>query len=224
MKPEAFRIDVSQTVLVDLQERLRETRWPARSHDRDEWKFGTSGAFLKELATYWMSDFDWRKQEESLNEFAQFKARIGDAQIHFVHEKSQNRLRRQLPLLLLHGWPDSFHRYYKVIRPLAAGRDGKAFDVVVPSLPGFGFTGCVRFLSNEQPTRQSATLLWRLMTEVLGYEKFAVAGGDGGGAIAQILAIDHPDSVIGIHLTDLGWHVGNVDPSRVSKVEQKYPS
>src|SRR5205814_5241995 len=74
----------------------------------------------------------------------------------------------------------------------------------------------------EQPTRQSASLLWRLMTDVLGYERFAVAGGDGGGAMAQIMAIDHPDSVVGVHLTDLGWHVGNVDPSTLSRGEHKY--
>jgi len=88
-------------------------------------------------------------------------------------------------------------------------------------LPGFAFTGAVP-LGPHQPTRQSATLIWRLMTEVLGYQRFAVAGGDGGSALAQILAIDHPDAIIGIHLTDLGWHASNVDPSSLSKPEKKY--
>jgi microsomal epoxide hydrolase len=93
--------------------------------------------------------------------------------------------------------------------------------VVVPSLPGFAFTGPVQ-VPVTQPTRYSAQILWELMTQVLGYSRFAVAGEDGGSALAQILAIDHPESVIGIHLTDLGWHVGNVDPTKLSKEEQKY--
>ena len=226
MKPEPFRINVDQIVLDDLQRRLRRTRW-ARTlapHD-DAWDFGTSAAYLKELVQYWLTDFDWRAAETSLNQFAHFKADVGGDRIHFIHEQPQGPTR--CPLLLLHGWPDSFYRYYKAIPKLVApansgGNAADAFDVIVPSLPGFGFTGALQRTSQEQPNRQTARLLWRLMTEVLGYQRFAVAGGDGGSELAQILAIDHPESVIGIHLTDLGWHVANVDPSTVSKAEQKY--
>jgi pimeloyl-ACP methyl ester carboxylesterase len=224
MKPEPFRIDVSQAELEDLHRRLEKTRWSGGLRDGG-WELGTSPAYLKDLASYWLAGFDWRKQEASLNAFPHFKADVDGARVHFIHQKAQGRAR--YPLLLLHGWPDSFYRYYKVIAGLAAPGDhggdrADAFDVVVPSLPGFGFTGPVRFASPQQPTRQSAQLLWRLMTEVLGYRRFAVAGGDGGSVIAQILAIDHPDSVVGIHVTDLGWHAGNVDPAKMSKAEQKY--
>ena len=219
-----FVIDVDEAVLVDLERRLRRTRWTGGPRD-DGWDFGTSPAYLKEVLTYWQNHFDWRKAETSLNQASHFTAELNGARVHFVHEKAQGQAR--LPLLLLHGWPDSFYRYHKVVprftAPGTVGGDPRdAFDVVVPSLPGFGFTGPIRYRSPKQPNRQSAQLLWRLMTEVLGYRRFAVAGGDGGGALAQILAIDHPESVVGIHLTDLGWHVANVDPTTVSKAEQKY--
>jgi pimeloyl-ACP methyl ester carboxylesterase len=224
MKAEPFTIDVEQAVLDDLGRRLRRTRWTGGPRD-DGWDFGTSPAYLKELCAYWQNQFDWRSAEASLNRFSQFKAELAGARIHFLHEKAPGQAR--LPVLLLHGWPDSFFRYHKVIplltAPAAIGGDARdAFDVVVPSLPGFGFTGPVRYRSTRQPNRQSAQLLWQLMTEVLGYRQFAVAGGDGGGALAQLMAIDHPESVVGVHLTDLGWHVANVDPKTVSKAEQKY--
>jgi len=224
MKPEPFLINVEQAVLDDLQLRLSRTRWTGGRRDA-EWDFGTSPEYLKDLLTYWQNQFEWRKAEAFLNQFSQFKAEVAGSQIHFIHEKALGQAR--LPLLLLHGWPDSFYRYYKVVpRFTAPGNNGgdprDAFDVVVPSLPGFGFTGPVRHRSTKQPNRQSAQLLWQLMTEVLGYRKFAVAGGDGGGALAQILAIEHPESIVGIHLTDLGWHVGNVDRKTCSKAEQKY--
>jgi pimeloyl-ACP methyl ester carboxylesterase len=223
MKPEPFRIDVDQAVLDDLARRLGRTHW-ARGPRDDGWDFGTSPEYLRDFLSYWQNQFDWRKAEASLNQSSHFKAELDGSRIHFIHERAHGEAR--LPLLLLHGWPDSFYRYYKVIPRLTApsgfGGDPRgAFDVVVPSLPGFGFTGPVQHRSPERPNRQSAELLWQLMTE-LGYRKFAVAGGDGGGALAQILAIEHPESVVGIHLTDLGWHVANVDPKTVSKSEQKY--
>jgi len=219
-----FHIDVEQSVLDDLQLRLRQTR-RARVAGDDGWDFGTSPEFTKALVDYWQTEFDWRKQELRLNELPHYKARIHGNDVHFVHARGTGD--DPLPLLLLHGWPDSFYRYHKIIPPLsdpvASGQDElNSFHVVVPSLPGFGFTGRVKFPEEGRPTRQAAHLLWQLMTETLGYERFAVAGGDGGSVIAQILAIDHPESVIGVHLTDLGWHVTNVDASALTKPEQKY--
>jgi len=213
MQPEPFDIRVDADVLDDLQLRIGETRWAGVADDAG-WKLGTSPRFMRDLLAYWAHEYDWRAQEAALNRLPQFKAAIGGARLHFVRQKIGTP---RLPLLLLHGWPDSFYRFHKVIPRLT-----ETFEVVVPSLPGFGFTGPVRHPSPKQPNRQSAQLLWRLMTEVLGHRRFAVAGGDGGGALAQLLAIDHPESVVGIHLTDLGWHVANVERSKISKTERKY--
>jgi len=222
MKLEPFQIRVPTAVLDDLHHRLRHTRFTSGLRDNG-WDFGTSPLYLRELVTYWLESYDWRAREAALNRLPQFTADIG-GRIHFVHQHGEQSKGRAL--LLLHGWPDSFFRYHKVIPLLTApghhdADPGDAFDVVVPSLPGFGFTDQVP-PAPHQPTRQSAERLWRLMTEGLGYKRFAIAGGDGGSPLAQIMAIDHPESVVGIHLTDLGWHVGNVDPSTLSKEEQAY--
>jgi pimeloyl-ACP methyl ester carboxylesterase len=233
---ERFEIRVADAVLDDLRARLRRTRWAtgvaarrSRRHSRDAWKAGTDPAYLRDLAGYWMDGYDWRRHEAALNTLPQYIARVADAHLHFVHVKGSGA--RSTPLLLLHGWPDSFYRYHRVIPMFAnaagAGADREdgfdgGFDVVVPSLPGFPFTGPLA-LAPHQPTRRSAELIWRLMTEVLGYQRFAIAGGDGGSVMAQILAIDHPGSVIALHLTDLGWHVAaTTDPESVSRPERKY--
>jgi pimeloyl-ACP methyl ester carboxylesterase len=219
---ESFEIGVAAAVLDDLRARLLRTRWAtgvasprSRRSSKRAWSNGTDPAYLRELVAYWTDGYDWRRHEAALNTLPQFMARVGDAHLHFVHVKGRGP--RSAPLLLLHGWPDSFYRYHRVIPAFA--NDG--FDVVVPSLPGFPFTGPLA-MAPHQPTRQSAELIWRLMTEVLGYQRFAIAGGDGGSVIAQILAIDHPDSVIALHLTDLGWHVAATDAKSVPKPERKY--
>lgn len=222
MQPRPFQIHVEDQVLQDLRLRLERTRWPALAADPD-WELGTDETYLRQIAQYWHQGYDWRAQELMLNGLPQFKVKLSGADLHFVHRKSSDR--QATPLLLLHGWPDSFYRFHRVI-PLLAEPSGTheagGFSLVAPSLPGFAFTGRVERASQAQPLRQTAQLLWELMTQVLGYERFAIAGGDTGGAIAQIIAIDHPESVFGIHLTDLGWYATNVDPAGLSKPEQKY--
>jgi pimeloyl-ACP methyl ester carboxylesterase len=210
MAAEPFSIRVEQAVLDDLQARLRRARWTSFTGEGG-WEAGTSPAYLRALVDHWRTQYDWRRHEAELNTLPHFTAPVGRARLHFVHVRPG-----RVPLLLLHGWPDSFYRYHRVI-PLLSD----AFELVIPSLPGFAFTGPVP-LGEHQPTRQSAELLWHLMTDVLGHRRFAVAGGDGGSVLAQILAIDHPDSVIGVHLTDLGWHAVNVAPETLSKPERKY--
>jgi pimeloyl-ACP methyl ester carboxylesterase len=231
----SFQIHVEQPVLDDLRARLERTRW-TEVMSGSGWASGTSARYLRELVSYWRDGYDWRLQESKLNALPQFKAAVDvpgagphGVDLHFIHVKGRGP--RPTPLLLLHGWPDSFHRFHKVI-PIfsdpagggaeAGGEASDSFDVVVPSLPGFAFTGPVRWAGQAQVARRSAEALWRLMTGVLGYQRFAVAGGDGGSVIAQILAIDHPEAVLGIHLTDLGWHALKVEPSTASKAEQKY--
>jgi pimeloyl-ACP methyl ester carboxylesterase len=193
--------------------------------DDATWAAGTNRAYLRDLVTHWLVSYDWRAEEAKLNALPQFEAQIDGDRVHFVHVRSPGA--RPVPLLLLHGWPDSFLRFREALPifsdPAKHGGDASdTYDVVVPSLPGFAFTGSLRRARRDQPARASAHLIWRLMTEVLGYERFAVAGGDGGSVIAQCLAIDHPDAVVGIHLTDLGWHALDVDPKTLPKVEQRY--
>jgi pimeloyl-ACP methyl ester carboxylesterase len=224
MRAEPFQIRVEQHVLDDLQARLGRTRW-ATVAGADGWDFGTSPSYLRSLVERWRSGYDWRAQEARLNRLPQFQARVDGAPVHFVH--AAGRGPSPTPLLLLHGWPDSFYRYHKVIPALSdpagvGGDPGDSFHVVVPSLPGFPFTPPLPGAGGDQPTRRSAEAVFRLMTEVLGYRRFAVAGGDGGSVIAQILAIDHPEAVAGIHLTDLGWHAYGVDQSTLPKEEQKW--
>jgi pimeloyl-ACP methyl ester carboxylesterase len=229
---EPFQIDIARDVLDDLQLRLQNTRWMPPLRGAAGWDYGVSIEYLKELADYWQHDYNWRDQERKLNRFEHFKARIDEYNLHFIHEKGKGP--NPIPLLLLHGWPDSFYRFHKIIPmlthpapiPRASGSDepdpDRAFDVVVPSLPGFGFTDCPANRTQDQTIRHDAELLWRLMTEVLGYERFAIVGGDGGSPLAQLIAIDHPGSVMGIYLTDLGWQASSTDPSTLTKKEQHY--
>jgi pimeloyl-ACP methyl ester carboxylesterase len=204
---EPFRIDVPEAVLADLRDRLARTRWPAVVEGVG-WDRGTDPAYLRELVAYWADGFDWRKQEAALNELPQFRA---DG-LHFVHQAGSG-----LPVLLLHGWPDSFLRYVKVL-PLLAGH-----PAVVPSLPGFGFS--------DPPTRPGratwgpmAERMAALMTE-LGYERFVVSGGDIGAGVAQSLAALHPDRVVGVHLTDVPFgRLLALDPDELTPAERDYLS
>jgi len=201
-----FAIDVPQTTLDDLHERLVRTRW--RDAITDEWASGVSPSYLRQLGEYWTIRFDWRAQERALNCWPQFRTEVDGVGIHFMHVRSKGE--RALPLLLTHGYPDSFVRFQKVIPlltdPVAhGGNAGDAFDVVVPSIPGFGFS--------DKPPRPGFTFhvgrLWHsLMTGVLGYERYGAHGGDWGTTITEQLARDHSRAVVGIHLTDVPfWHV-----------------
>jgi pimeloyl-ACP methyl ester carboxylesterase len=217
-----FRIGVAEPILEDLRERLLRARRP-RFRKPSGWDAGTDPVYLDELLEYWRTDYDWRRHERELNHLSHYTARIDAASLHFIHETALGV--RSMPVLLLHGWPDSFLRYKDAISFLIGVRNDDesdpAFDVVVPSLPGFGFTGLIPPFEEIPTIQTSARLLHRLMTEVLGYERYIVSGGDGGSAIAQSLALQFPDAVIGIHLTDLGrWR--NDEAADLSDVERKY--
>ncbi|MEI3798821.1 MULTISPECIES: epoxide hydrolase family protein [unclassified Chitinophaga] len=204
-----FKIDVQQTVLDDLQNRLRQTRWPD-APENIGWQYGTDPEFLKSLVAYWQNGYDWRRQEATLNQFPQFTVEIDGLPIHFLHIKSKNPNAR--PLLLLHGWPDCFYRFYKVI-PLLTDD----YDLIVPSIPGFGFSGHVAMTDDG-----SAKIFATLMKEVLNYQTFLVAGGDVGSGIAKSIANLYPENVTAIHLTDVGYPNGSEDWSTMSKAEQEF--
>jgi len=220
----AFQILVSDEVLRDLTRRLTHTRW-LNPPNHSKWAYGTNLPYLMELVAYWRDGFNWREQERELNRFAHFQTAIDAYDLHFIHQRGKGP--GCIPLLLLHGWPDSFYRFHKILPmltdPDAADIDaGVAFDVVVPSLPGFGWTKSPAEIEADQPLRQYASLLRRLMKEVLGYDRFVVAGGDGGSVLAQIMAIDDPGSVAAIYLTDLGWNRMNIDPGPLPHAEKRY--
>lgn len=203
MAVDRFHIHVPDELLDDLQYRLQHIRWPKQLENRD-WERGTELSYLQSLVSYWRDHYDWRAQESKLNEFAQFICNIEDINIHFIHERGKGP--NPMPIILTHGWPDSYLRYEKIIPLLTdpasyGGNPEDSFDVIVPSLPGFGFS--------SQPASPGinnfrvAGMWTKLMTE-LGYQKFAAAGGDMGSGVTRYLAANYPERLDGIHLTDVG--------------------
>lgn len=205
MSIQSFTIGIPQATLDDLRERLANTRWPDEVEGAG-WDYGTDQHYLKSLVSYWQHEYDWRVQEAKLNQFAQFRTEIDGQGIHFIHERGKGP--NPTPILLIHGWPDSFYRFHKLIPlltdPASYGGDpANSFDVIVPSLPGFGFSD--RPGARSANSIRSAEVLARLMTDALGYKQFAAAGGDIGGRVTRLLALAHPELLVGIHLTDVGF-------------------
>lgn len=220
MKIESFKIEIPQPVLDDLRARLDATRLAAQD-DASDWEAGTSPAYLGELVEYWRTRFDWRAQEAGINRFAHFRASLGSTSLHFIHERGRGA--SPLPLVLLHGYPDSFLRFVKLIPlltdPAAHGGDPRdAFDVVVPSLPGFAFSEPL----DKAGTFHVGDLMHRLMTEALGYGKFGAHGGDWGSTFTEHLARSHASSVVGIHLTDIPFWHSFQKPGDLSAAEEKF--
>lgn len=213
-----FHIDVPQAVLDDLHERLARTRWTDEVEESG-WTYGVSLAYMQDVADYWLHNYDWRKHEAELNRFAHFQADVDGVSIHFIHERGKGP--DPTPLLLIHGFPDSFYRYHKVIERLTdpakfGGDPNTSFDVIVPSIPGTGFSDRV-----TKSDDTNADLFAKLMTEVLGYEHFVSAGGDHGAIITQALARKHPELLIGIHLTDVGYPDQNTDFTTLTPAEME---
>ncbi|MBE7556126.1 MAG: epoxide hydrolase [Anaerolineales bacterium] len=209
-------------MLNDLKSRLRSTRWPDQVEGAG-WDYGTELSYLQELVHYWLTQFDWRKQERLINELPQFQARVNGLNLHFVYVRGQGP--QPLPLVVTHGWPSTFFEMYKIIGPLAdpaayGGDPADAFDVVVPSLPGFGFS--------ERPAQRGSLrvdILWRtLMTEVLDYRRFGAHGSDIGARVTSALGRFHPDVVIGIHIgsVDLDWPEPLPPDAELSAAERDY--
>ncbi|WP_378733604.1 epoxide hydrolase family protein [Nocardia brasiliensis] len=194
-----FRIDIAQADLDDLHDRLSRTRWspqlPGSGRER-----GVPVAYLKELAEYWRTEFDWRAQEAALNEFPQFITEIDGLDVHFVHVRSPEP--DAVPLILTHGWPNTFVEFSKTIDLLADPRKhgldpAQAFHVVVPSVPGFGFSAAPREVGM---TPRRVAEMWLVLMDRLGYQRFGAQGGDLGAYVTPELAIAAPDRVIGVHL------------------------
>lgn len=198
-----FRIQVPQEGLDDLQRRLAPTRWPDPAPG-NRWEQGTDFDYLRELVRYWQSDFDWRAQERRLNELPQFTATVEDLKIHFLHVRGKGP--NPLPLLMTHGWPSSFLEFEKVIPLLTdptnhGGTATDAFDVVVPSLPGYGFSQ--RAVEHGVTKARIAELWAALMTDHLGYARFAAHGGDIGAGVTSQLGLNHSSVLHGIHVSSI---------------------
>jgi pimeloyl-ACP methyl ester carboxylesterase len=191
---EPFTIDVPEGVLVDLRERLARTRWPD-DPTGDPWAQGTDPAYLRRLVERWAA-YDWRAAERALNAFPHYRADLDGATVHFVHVRTGG-----VPLLLTHGWPSTFAEYLPLVPlltdPAAHGLDGPAFDVVIPSLPGYGF-------SPRPPvpvTYRDVARRWHLLMRELGYDRYGAGGGDWGAGVATYMALEDPAPMLGIHLT-----------------------
>lgn len=198
-----FKINISEEILNDLKIRLNNARWPDEILESG-WDYGTNLNYMKDLVDYWEKQFDWRMQEKFLNTFSHFTANIDSLNIHFIYERGKGP--NPTPLIITHGWPSSFVEMTKIIPMLTdptkyGGNPGDSFDVIVPSLPGFGFSDRP---SHSGCNVQKIAEIWKkLMTEVLGYKNFGAHGGDWGTSIAARLGYAYPEVVIGIHTTSV---------------------
>ena len=203
MEVRPFTIAVEDSVLDDLRRRLADTRWPGELPGSG-WDYGSNLAYLKELVEYWRTGFDWRAQEAKLNAFSHFKSQVDGLDIHFIHERGRGP--DPMPLIITHGWPSCFFEMTKIIPlladPAAHGGDAAdSFDVVAPSLPGFGFSD--HSTERGMEVQRVAGMWNKLMTQNLGYPKFAAQGGDIGGGVTAVLGFAHADNLFGIHLTSI---------------------
>jgi len=199
----AFQINIPQDRLDDLRHRLAHTRWPGELPGSG-WEAGVPLGYLKDLADYWSTDYDWRAQEARLNEFPQFTTVIDGQTVHFLHVRSPEP--EALPLIITHGWPGSIVEFMKIIGPLTdparhGGDPADAFHVVAPSLPGFGFSSPLA--APGWDTNRVARAWAELMTR-LGYHRYGAQGGDTGSIVSPELGRIDPDRVIGVHVNNLG--------------------
>lgn len=199
MNIQPFIIQIPQTSLDDLRARLSRTRWPDEIADSG-WEYGSDLAYMKELVAYWQDHFDWPAQEQAINSFNHYRAAIDGLNIHFIHERGKGP--NPLPLIITHGWPGSFIEMRKIIPLLTdpashGGEAADSFDVIVPSMPGYGFS--------DRPTQTGMNAfriadLWLRLMNGLGYQRFGAQGGDWGASVASCLGFAYPTNVVGIHL------------------------
>jgi|TARA_B100002003_G_scaffold244015_1_gene269357 microsomal epoxide hydrolase len=199
---QSFRIDVPDQTLEQIRTQVADYPWHEMPDDGG-WAYGTPLGYMKELCAYWINEFDWRKQEAAINRFSHFIAPVQGIDLHFIQEKGDGPL--PLPLIISHGWPGSIVEFLDIIQPLAhpqrfGGSEDDAFDVIVPSLPGFGFSGRP---GRPIGPRKMANLFNKLMTDVLGYPNYLAQGGDWGGAISSWLGFEHAPACQAIHINIL---------------------
>ncbi|MET9340835.1 epoxide hydrolase family protein [Nonomuraea sp. NPDC003804] len=216
-----FTIEIPQADLDDLKDRLRRTRWteelpaeeldgvPAAGPVRPGWQYGVPLSYVRDLVTRWRDSFDWREQEARLNRHPQFSTEIDGQTVHFVHVRSDNP--QATPLILTHGWPNTFVEYLGLVEPLS-----REFHLVIPSIPGFGFSGHTR-RRGWDATRVAAT--WAELMRRLGYARYGVHGNDAGAIIAPVLGRIDQDRVIGVHVNQI-FSFPSGDPAEFAGLAQ----
>ena len=213
-----FRAHVPDRVLIDLRSRLAQTKWPDQLPGTT-WEYGAYIKKVRELANYWQNNYDWRAAEERLNRLDQFTTEIDGQQIYFIHQRSARP--DAIPIMLIHGWPGSIVEFLALIDPLTQPKSSKmpAFDVIIPSLPGFGFSGPTT-TRGWDPQRMAKALV--VLMDRLGYSKYGIQGGDWGSEIARHMAHQAPAEVIGLHLNFLPVGPPNAEAiAHMSELERK---
>jgi len=191
-----FRIHVSDQQIADLKERLAMTRWP--DEVTDDWSRGQPVSFIKALCDQWLNGFDWRAAEARLNRLPHFTTEIDGQTIHFVHVRSARP--GALPLILTHGWPSAFTEYLALIEPLTNPAEGPAFDVVIPSLPGFGFSTPLRSSGWDSARTAGA---WHVLMQRLGYDRYGFVGNDVGSIVGKEIGVQAPSGLVGVHVQQI---------------------
>jgi pimeloyl-ACP methyl ester carboxylesterase len=189
----SFSIKIPEQAIADLKTRLAQTRWTDEIIN-SKWTYGANLSYVKEITGYWLNTFDWRNTENEINSYPNYIAEIDGVKIHFLHTGSKKK--NPVPLIITHGWPGSFLEVMKLI-PVITGYSGISFDLIIPSIPGFGFSqkintpGCNLWFIAD---------LWRKLIKALGYEKVIAQGGDFGASVSTALALKYPEMISGLHL------------------------
>jgi epoxide hydrolase len=218
MPPRPYEIHVPDSVLTDLKDRLARTRWHEPIPGAG-WDYGANVSYIRELCEYWRTGYDWRKQEAALNRYPGFLCEVDGVDLHFWHIKGKGP--NPFPLILVHGWPGSIVEFDQMIGPLTdpaahGGDPADAFDVVVPALPGYGFSGKPK-VRGWGPSRTAAAFD-TLMVNELGYDKYGTQGGDWGGIITARMGAAHPEHIAGVHLN---FFIGQ-PPADMTEDEKPY--
>jgi epoxide hydrolase len=212
-----FRIDVSDADLEDLRDRLARTRWPDELQGVG-WSYGVARDFVNEMTELWRTSFDWRKQEAVLNEFPQFTTTVDGTNVHFLHVRSREP--NAMPLILTHGWPGSVAEFLDVIGPLTdpvshGGDAADAFDLVIPSIPGYGFSGPTHDTGWDSARVAKA---WDALMKRLEYERYGAHGGDAGALITRELGILKPEGLVGVHVLQI-FAFPSGDPEEMARMD-----
>ena len=215
-----FDINYSEDIINDIKEKILKFNW-SKLPDFNNWDLGINKQVLRDICNYWVSKYNWKKEQEKLNSLNHFTSNIDDLNIHYVYEKGKSP--NAIPLLISHGWPGSFLEFNKVIGPLTNPKqygldDSICFDLVMPSIPGFVFSSAPNY---PYGPRKIATYYDKLMTGILNYEKYYAQGGDWGGAISTWLGYDHYKNCKGIHLNIMIVRDKNGPQDEAEKAWQK---